>query len=98
MQSGPPKLLEVKPLQGFRLWLRYNDGEQGDVDLSVLAGRGAFSLWDEPATFEAARLAPHGAVVWGDEVDLCGDALYLRLTGKTPEEVFPALSKAAVDA
>ena len=29
--------------------------------------------------------------LWGDQIDLCPDSLYLRATGKKPEDVFPAL-------
>ena len=85
------KIIEVKPLQGYRLWLRYADGVEGEVDLSDLAGRGVFAAWDEREFFESVRTDESGALVWGDSLDLCPDALYLRLTGKTPEEVFPQL-------
>ena len=36
-------------------------------------------------------VAPHGAVAWNDEIELCADALYLELTGKSAEELFPGL-------
>jgi hypothetical protein len=39
-----------------------------------------------------------GALEWPGGLDLCGDALYLRLTGKGPEEVFPGLRAAGVNA
>jgi len=29
--------------------------------------------------------------VGGDDLDLCGDALYLKLTGMTSEELFPEM-------
>jgi hypothetical protein len=32
-----------------------------------------------------------GELGWGDQIDLCPDALYLKVTGKTPEDLFPAL-------
>jgi hypothetical protein len=38
-----------------------------------------------------------GAIAWNEELELCPDAVYLRLTGKTPEDLFPAL-KTSVDA
>jgi hypothetical protein len=38
------------------------------------------------------RVTAEGAVEWPGEIDLCPDALYLQMTGKTAEEVFPALS------
>jgi hypothetical protein len=30
-------------------------------------------------------------LIWGEELDLCPDSLYLQVTGKTPEDIFPAL-------
>jgi hypothetical protein len=37
------------------------------------------------------RIAEGGAIAWGEQIDLCPDAMYLRLTGKEPEDVFPGL-------
>jgi len=93
-----PKPIEVKPLANYRIWLHYDDGVEGEVDLSDLAGRGIFEAWNDPAFFRAVRIASHGAVAWGSELDLCPDALYMRLTGKSPEELFPALRSIHTDA
>lgn len=86
-----PKPVEVKSLANYRIWLRYSDGIEGEVDLSDLAGRGVFEAWNDPAFFRTVHIASHGAVEWGSEIDLCPDALYMQLTGKSPEELFPAL-------
>jgi hypothetical protein len=93
-----PELLEVRPLPGYKLQLRYADGAEGEVDLSEFAGRGVFELWDDPSAFARAHIGEFGQVAWNDEVEMCADALYLRLTGKRPEEVFPNLAEMAVDA
>jgi hypothetical protein len=89
---------EVKALLNFRIWLRYDDGAEGEVDLSDLAGRGVFQAWSDTTFFNSVRLASHGAIEWGPEIDLCPDAMYLRLTGKSPEEVFPSLRSVPADA
>jgi len=93
-----PRPIEVRPLPNYRIWLRYDDGVQGEVDLSEFKGRGVFTAWDDPEFFRAVRLASRGAVEWGNDIDLCPDALYLQLTGKSPEELFPALRSTHVDA
>lgn len=93
-----PKPLEVRPVTRFRLWIRYDDGSEGEVDLSDLAGRGVFRAWDDPGVFESVRLGPQGEIAWGDELDLCPDSVYMRLTGKSPDQVFPNLKKTEVDA
>jgi len=78
-------------LQGYRLALTFDDGTAGTVDLSSLVGKGAFACWNDPAAFAQVRVGSSGELLWGDRVDLCPDALYLKITGKQPEEVFPAL-------
>ena len=89
---------EVKALPGYGLWLRYSDGVEGQVDLSHLAGKGAFKIWDGCGVFESVRVGEHGEITWNHDVDLCADPLYLRLTGRRPEEVFPKLSPAPTHA
>lgn len=86
---------EVQALPNFRIWLRYDDGVEGEVDLSDLAGRGVFEAWNAPSFFRSVRLASHGAIEWGSDIDICADAMYLRLTGKSPEELFPSLKSHA---
>ena len=78
-----PKPVEVKPLTDFRIWLRYQDGTEGTIDLSDVAGRGVFAAWNDPAFFRSVRLGSHGAIEWGANIDICPDAMYLRLTGKS---------------
>jgi Protein of unknown function (DUF2442) len=34
------KPIEVRPLSDYRVWIRFADGVEGEVDLSYLAGRG----------------------------------------------------------
>ena len=80
---------EVTALEGFRIWLRYSDGSAGEVDLSHLAGRGVFQAWNDPRCFEGVHLGPAGAVAWDEEIELCPDALYMQLTGKSLGEVIP---------
>jgi Protein of unknown function (DUF2442) len=87
------RILEVSPRAGFKLFLRYDDGVAGVLDLSSLAGQGVFAAWLKPGVFEQVRLTEAGAPEWSGEVDLCPDALYLNLTGKAAEEVFPALRR-----
>ena len=93
-----PKPIEVRPRPGYKLYVRYGDGVEGEVDLSHLVGKGVFSLWNDPRAFENVTIGPHGEIRWTDEIDLCPDALYMEITGKSPEEVFPNLSKVNVDA
>ena len=87
--------VEVRALEPYRIWLRYDDGIEGELDLSYLAGDGVFSAWEDHSFFSAVRLGPCDSIIWGDDLDLCGDALYLKLTGKTSEELFPEMFETA---
>jgi len=83
--------LEVKALADYRIWIRYADGEEGEVDLSHLVGQGVFELWEDEEKWKNVRIADDGAICWSEEVELCPDATYVKLTGKSPEELFPKL-------
>lgn len=89
-----PTITEVKPLDQHRLRLRFEDGAEGEVDVSDLAGRGVFKAWDQPGAFEDVSIGTGGELVWKCGVDLCADMLYMRMSGKSPEEVFPRLRAA----
>lgn len=92
------KPVSVTPLSGFRLRIRYEDGVEGEVDVSHLVDKGVFSIWREPGGFDGVSIGPGGAIQWGEEVDLCPDALYMEISGKSPEQIFPNLARTAVDA
>ena len=87
------RIVKVKALPTYRLELEFDDGVSGVVDLSDLVGLGVFSLWRDPRAFEQVRIGTGGELAWGDHVDLCPDALYLKVTGKKAEEIFPALQR-----
>ena len=85
------RVSRVKVLSGYRLELEFDDGVSGIVDLSENVGKGVFDLWRDPLNFDQVRIGSSGELVWGDRIDLCPDALYLKVTGKKPEDIFPAL-------
>jgi hypothetical protein len=85
------KIIHAKALPGYRLEMQFDNDESGIVDLSPFVGLGVFAAWEQPGIFEQVRVTAEGAVEWPTEIDMCPDALYLRMTGKRPEELFPAL-------
>jgi hypothetical protein len=88
-----PKILEARPLDGYKIWLKFNDGTSGEVDLSHLAGKGVFALWRNYENFKKVSIEDNRRLAWSDEIDIDADSLYMKLTGKTPEELFPALKE-----
>lgn len=89
------KLEQIQPSSGYRLRLRYADGVEGEVDLSDLVGRGVFKSLTDPDEFETAYITESGDLGWSEDLELCADTLYMKLTGRTPEEVFPGLRETA---
>jgi hypothetical protein len=85
------KVARVEVLEHYRLGLTFEDGAVGTVDLSGLVGNGVFALWNRYDDFRRVRIGDSGELIWSDQVDLCPDSLYLQVTGKRPEEVFPSL-------
>lgn len=89
------KAVEVKPLPGYRIWVEFNDGVSGEIDLSEHVGKPVFRAWDEPGFFEKVRITSYGAVMWNDDLELCSDALYMEITGKSWEELVDYVTSAS---
>lgn len=88
-----PTPVKVKPLDHYQIWIMYSDGVEGVVDLSYLVGDGVFALWNDYAEFQKVHIGPSGEIAWSEQIDLCSDAIYLKLTGKQPEDIFPKLKE-----
>ena len=86
-----PIRVEARP--GYRLYLEFADGAKGEVDLSRLAGKGVFAIWNDYHFFENVRIGDHRELKWDNEIELCADSLYLELTHKSPEDLFPQLQR-----
>lgn len=86
-----PKPIELRPLENYQVFVRYDDGVEGIADLSEFAGTGVFSLWNNYDAFRNVRIGPIGELSWNDSVELCPDSVYLMITGKNPEDLFPKL-------
>lgn len=85
-----PHVVELKVQEPYKLWLRFDDGITGIVDLSDSAALGGiFAAWSDQDFWRSAHIvAGSGAVAWGDgtEVDACPLSLYLDITGQTFDE------------
>ena len=92
------KILSAKALFDYKIWIQYSDGVEGEVDLSHLVGKGVFSAWKEANVFQNFRVEYGRSISWSEEIDLCADSLYLEMTGKAPEDIFPKLKMEDVNA
>ena len=87
------KIIEFKIYPDYNIWLKFSDGIEGTLNLSYLTGKGVFSFWKNYQEFEKVSIGSSGELTWGDKVDLCPDSLYLKITKKKAEELFPAIKQ-----
>ena len=71
------RIVAVQPVAQYRVWIRFSDGMEGEVDLSDLVGKGVFALWHEPAQFARVSIDPQNhTLTWPGGIDICPDVLY----------------------
>jgi hypothetical protein len=77
----PWRVVEARPLDGFRLHIRFVDGLAGEVDMSALVcspTAGVFARLTDQSLF-AQVFVEYGAVTWPGEIDLAPDAMYAEI-------------------
>lgn len=87
--SNMYKPVEVKALNKYKIWVRYEDGSAGEIDLSDLAGKPVFKFWDINNNFEKVHINKDtGAIAWNEEIEICPDNVYYEINNINPGEVF----------
>ncbi len=78
------RVLEVKPLDGYKLRLRFQDGAEGIVDIAALMPLdGVFAPLRDRFFFEQVRVDQEsGTITWPGNLDLDPYTLYAEATGK----------------
>ena len=76
-------VVDVSPLGGHRILVRFQDGAEGSADVSQLvAFTGVFAPLQDPAYLAQVRVNPElGAVCWPTGADLDSRVLYSVITG-----------------
>lgn len=83
------KIKEFKLLPKYKLWLNFDDGVNGEVDLSNKVGKGVFKFWEDFGNFSKAKLSSDSrSLHWENEIDLCADSLYIKLANSSVNENF----------
>ena len=81
-----PKVLLVKSMEGFKLYIEFSDGIKGIADLAHLKGKGVFEFWNNDDNFSKVTIDKNGGIIWNNEVDIDALNCYLRITNQTFEE------------
>lgn len=77
-------IVEAKALPNHRLWVKFDDGVEGELDFASLTKfRGVFAPLSSQKEFEKVSVnAELGVVCWPNGADLDTEVLYSLVTGK----------------
>jgi len=90
------RIAQAVATEGLKLKLTFENGVSGTVDFSELAKSTLLGPLTNDEFFENVTIVRDGrALAWGEELEICADSLFLRITGKKAEEIFPK-TKAAL--
>lgn len=80
-------IIAVEALGGHRLYIRFEDGVDGEIDLrDLIELTGVFAPLQDPAEVAKVRVEPEtGTVCWPNGADLDPDVLYAALSGEPVE-------------
>jgi hypothetical protein len=75
-------IIEVRPLDDYCLYLKFEDGVEGDLDIAkIIKFTGVFEPLQDRDYFVQVRVHPElGTIYWPNEADLDPDVLYAMLT------------------
>ena len=78
-----PRLVEMKYISGYRVWLKFEDGREGEVDLWEELRGEVFEPLKEQTCFRTVRLDRElNTICWETGADFAPEFLYERLKVK----------------
>ena len=77
------QIIDVQTRGGSRLYLRFDDGAEGEVDIAqIMPFEGVFAPLRDPVFFARVSLDQDwGTICWPNDLDLAPEPLYERITG-----------------
>jgi hypothetical protein len=70
-----PRVKKVKPLNDFKIFIVFENGEERIFDVKPYLDKGIFTELKDLKKFNSARVA-EGTVTWENEADFCPDTLF----------------------
>jgi hypothetical protein len=75
-----PRIVDAHYVSGFKIWIRFSDGVEGDVDLSRELTGPIFEPLRDVEAFKCFRLHPElRTLVWSNGADLAPEFLREKL-------------------
>ena len=76
----------VEALADFRIRVAYPDGTEGVINLAADVGRGVFAPLADEAFFKTVHIGRFGQIAWSEDIEICPDAAYQEIKGRTATE------------
>ena len=75
---------EVRPLAGYRVFLKFDDGIHGEIDLEPLLAPfdGVFEPLRDLARFREVFVDSGGTIAWPNGADIAPETLYALVSGR----------------
>lgn len=70
-----PRVLKVEPIDGYRLFLKFEDGKEGLFDVNPYIKGSWFGELFDPEYFKQVRVSEYG-IEWPNEQDIAPHELY----------------------
>lgn len=71
LHSNQMKIIACEARSNYILWVRFDDGIEGEVNLSDLVGQGVFQAWELEEFWQSVKIDPESETVcWGKDIDL----------------------------
>ena len=77
-------VVEVRPLDSYRVYLRFDDGAQGEINLEPLLSPfdGVFEPLRRLDRFREVFVDDGGTIAWPNGADLAPEVLYSKVSGR----------------
>ena len=77
-------VVEVRPLDSYRVYLRFDDGVQGEINLEPLLSPfdGVFEPLRRLDRFREVFVDDGGTIAWPNGADLAPEVLYSKVSGR----------------
>ena len=78
------KPIGVKAISKYIIWIRFEDGLSGEVDISDSAGKGIFKFWDEGNNFSKVYISRETyGIAWNDDLEICPETVYEQIKSES---------------
>ena len=71
------KPILVKAIEKYKIFVKFNDHTEGIADISDLAGKGIFKIWDKNSNFSKVYINTEtDGIAWSDEAEIDPETVY----------------------